>query len=251
MGTTIISVLPKPCKTLKFTVPPCFATFLQTTDTLLMIMQADYTVTASRNCQRQLLAVATTVTQSAPTNFFPDGYAQIIERLNDIHFKSMFGFTVSEFDAIHHALHLPEPVRTSECDTIDSKTAMLMLLAWLQGSHLRALEGQFGWGHSHSSRIIHHLSAHIYCHWGHLLDVTSGRHCLMVPQCLDYLAVAIERKTGLPSFWGTIDGTIQPIAMPMVNQQAVYNRHKWLHALKYQFIAMPDGMLYVSKPFDG
>ena len=125
------AILPKPCKTLKFAIPLCFAAFLQTTDTLLTIMQADYTTTASRNHQRQLLAVAAAITQSAPTNFFQDGYAQIIERLNDVHFKSMFGFTVSEFDAIHHALCLPEPVQTSEHDTIDSKTAMLMLLAWL------------------------------------------------------------------------------------------------------------------------
>ena len=39
--------------------------------------------------------------------------------------------------------------------------------------------------------------------------------------------------------------------MPNINQQEAYNGHKRVHALKWQFVATPDGMLFLSCPFDG
>ncbi|SPO23268.1 uncharacterized protein UTRI_01946 [Ustilago trichophora] len=95
------------------------------------------------------------------------------------------------------------------------------------------------------------MSDWIYKRWGHLLDVQSSRHQLASPRRLAYYAAAVERKFGLPWIWGAIDGTVQPIARPMVQEELVYNGHKRLHALKYQFIALPDGMVFCSVPFVG
>ena len=50
---------------------------------------------------------------------------------------------------------------------------------------------------------------------------------------------------------GAIDGTVRPIAMPMIDQETSYNGHKQVHALKWQFITTPDGLLFVDGPFDG
>ncbi|SPO30479.1 uncharacterized protein UTRI_05218 [Ustilago trichophora] len=214
-------------------------------------MQAENSVHAYRKRRRRILAVLSVLGRRAPTRLAAQHYHHIQAQLDDVHFKSTFGLTISEFEAIHHALRLPDPVRTSVNDVSDSKTALLMLLAWLRGSRLRSLEGQFGWSHSRSSRIIHQVSEFIHRRWCHLLDVTSARHRLLSPRRLDYYAAAIERKTRLPQFWGAIDGTVRPIAMPINEQREAYNGHKRVHALKYQFIATPDGLLFVSAPFDG
>jgi len=171
--------------------------------------------------------------------------------MDEAHFKSTFGFTIVEFEHIHHALRLPDPVRTREKDRLDSKTALLMYLAWLRGSRLLSLEGQFGWSAGRCSRFNHHVSQYIFRRWGHLIDVSSPRHRLLTADRLDVYAAAIERKTGFPGFWGAVDGTVRPIAYPDQDQRRVYNGHKRLHALKWQFVTPPDGILFCSQPFDG
>ena len=39
------------------------------------------------------------------------------------------------------------------------------------------------------------------------------------------------------------DGTVRPISKPGVNQRAVYNGHKRVHALKFQSLALPNGLI--------
>lgn len=39
--------------------------------------------------------------------------------------------------------------------------------------------------------------------------------------------------------------------MPKEDQQEAYNRHKRLQAIKFQIVAMLDGLLFCSTPFEG
>lgn len=214
-------------------------------------MQADYTIARAWRRRIQLLMMVSAVSRAPPTRLNPHGFNNIVQQLDDIHFKTTFGLTVREFNDIHNALQLPEPVQTTQRDAVESKTALLMVLAYLWGARQRSLEGQFGWSHSRSSQVIRATCQAIEDCWFKLLDVTSDRHRLLKPRRLDYYAAAIQRKTGYPSFWGAVDGTVWPIAMPMLDQQEVYNGHKRLHALKYQIIATPDGLLFSSEPYNG
>ena len=40
-----------------------------------------------------------------------------------------------------------------------------------------------------------------------------------------------------------IDGTLRPIRRPEKRQRAVYNGHKRVHALKFQAVALPNGII--------
>jgi hypothetical protein len=51
--------------------------------------------------------------------------------------------------------------------------------------------------------------------------------------------------------WGVVDGTLQPIARPENVQEAVYNGHKRQHALKWQYVSTPDGLIFLYGPEDG
>ena len=181
----------------------------------------------------------------------PRTYASIISSPNNDHFHANTGYTISQFEAIHHALKLPDPVRTHMQDCVDSKTAFFMLCAWLRNRLLRSLEGQYGWSHSRISRVVRHLTGWIYRQWGYLLDVQSPKHSIALLRRLDHYAAAVNRKFGLPRIWGAIDGTVRLIARPVVQEELVYNGHKRTHALKYQIIALPDGLMFCSEPFVG
>lgn len=54
---------------------------------------------------------------------------------------------------------------------------------------------------------------------------------------------AIQGGSGIYGIWGFIDGTVQPIARPTVNQENYYSGHKCYHGIKYQGIVTPDGLI--------
>ena len=72
--------------------------------------------------------------------------------------------------------------------------------------------------------------------YGDLLDnLNQG---WLSPQSLQVYADAIHNNC-----WGFIDGTVRPICQPKENQRMVYNGHKRVHALKFQSIVTPNGLI--------
>lgn len=61
-----------------------------------------------------------------------------------------------------------------------------------------------------------------------------------------------EKGAPLKGCWGFIDGTVRPVSRPIYDQEAIYNGHHRVHALKYQGVAMADGMIVsLAGPFVG
>ena len=64
------------------------------------------------------------------------------------------------------------------------------------------------------------------------------------PQSLQVYADGIHNKgAALDNCGGFIDGTVRPICRPKENQRMVYNGHKRVHALKFQSIVTPNGLI--------
>lgn len=42
---------------------------------------------------------------------------------------------------------------------------------------------------------------------------------------------------------GFVDGTVRPICRPGEHQRALYNGHKTVHAVKFQCVALPNGLV--------
>ena len=51
------------------------------------------------------------------------------------------------------------------------------------------------------------------------------------------------KGAALNNCFGFIDGTVRPIARPGENQRVVYNGNKRVYALKFQSLALPNGMI--------
>ena len=61
---------------------------------------------------------------------------------------------------------------------------------------------------------------------------------------LEKYAVAVaEKGAALDNCYGFIDGTVRQICRPQDNQRVVYNGHKRVHAIKFQSVTVPSGMI--------
>ena len=58
-----------------------------------------------------------------------------------------------------------------------------------------------------------------------------------------YAAVIAARGLPLDNCFGFVDGTVRPIARPGENQRILYNGHKRVHAIKFQSVVLPNGLI--------
>ena len=58
-----------------------------------------------------------------------------------------------------------------------------------------------------------------------------------------YADAVAAQGSPLTNCFGFIDGTVRPISRPGENQKVVYNGHKRVHALKFQSVTLPNGLI--------
>ena len=78
----------------------------------------------------------------------------------------------------------------------------------------------------------------------HSFRLTSWNQAFLAPPFLESYAQAVERQgSPLKNCFGFIDGTVRGISRPDTNQRVVYNGHKRVHGLKFQSVALPNGLI--------
>ena len=58
-----------------------------------------------------------------------------------------------------------------------------------------------------------------------------------------YAHVIHNKGSPLNNCWGFIDGTVRPVCRPGKNQRVLYNGYKRVHAIKFQSVVAPNGMM--------
>ena len=58
-----------------------------------------------------------------------------------------------------------------------------------------------------------------------------------------YANAVHDRGAALGSCWGFVDGTVREMSRPNEFQRILYNRHKKVHALKFQSVVAPNGFI--------
>lgn len=66
---------------------------------------------------------------------------------------------------------------------------------------------------------------------------------LALPQIKEYEASIAQACPGTYGIWEFIDGTVRPVARPLVDQEDYYSGHKGYHEVKYQGIVIPGGLI--------
>ena len=74
--------------------------------------------------------------------------------------------------------------------------------------------------------------------------ITQWNANLLSSDSLKRYADAVARRgAALQNCFGFVDGTVRPICRPGENQRIVYNGHKRVHALKFQSVTLPNGII--------
>ena len=93
-----------------------------------------------------------------------------------------------------------------------------------------------------SSIVVTHVTNFLHTRWGHLL--TNLNQNWLSPASLENFAEAIQRRgAGIDNCWNFVDGTVRACCRPGRNQRVLYNGHKKVHAIKFQSVVTPDGMI--------
>ena len=69
-------------------------------------------------------------------------------------------------------------------------------------------------------------------------------HLTGKPRLISNYARSVHAKgAALQNCFGFVDGTVRPIARPDEHQRMMYNGHKRVHAIKFQSVALPNGLI--------
>ena len=83
---------------------------------------------------------------------------------------------------------------------------------------------------------------HVYNNFNHLLTNMDQRW-LSPPKLEEFSTAISDKGAPLKNCWGFVDGTVRPTCRPTTNQGIIYNGHKRVHAIKFQSVATPSGMI--------
>ena len=173
--------------------------------------------------------------------------------LGDKEFLIRYRFTRRQVCWVHTALDFP-PSFSAPCRTTwSSMEGLLILLRRLTfPARLSELCTEFGRSTSSLSKISNIMLAWVWSRWGQLLTNPFGQPFFSADRVTGYgEAIARKMNVDLP-VWGFIDGTVRPICRPERHQRQFYNGHKRTHAIKFQAVAAPDGLIvHLYGPVEG
>ncbi|KAG0437591.1 hypothetical protein HPB47_017373 [Ixodes persulcatus] len=168
-------------------------------------------------------------------------------------FRRQFRFEKRDFPVLVKALQLPEYVTSAQGVRVSAREALCMCLRRLAyPNRLRDLQEYFGRHYSVISSVSNKVMLHIETKFGFLLnDMTC--HRWLTPAHLRGMSEAVHRKGApLPNCWAFIDSTAQPICRPSEDQHIYFYGRKGVHALKYQALMCPNGLICrLDGPYPG
>lgn len=140
-------------------------------------------------------------------------------------------------------LQLPATIRCSQRTTCNRIEGLCMLLKrFSYPCRYSDMIHRFARPVPEISMITNTVMDHIFVTHGH--RISRWNFDILSPAMLqEYAAVIHEKGAPLDNCFGFIDGTVRPISRPGQHQRVVYNGHKRVHSLKFQSVALPNGLI--------
>ena len=154
-----------------------------------------------------------------------------------------FCFHKNDVPVLLEALQLLQSFTCHQGTTCDGIEALCIILRrFAYPCRYSNLIPRFGCPVPELSMISNLVMDTVYQERNHRL--TQWNNTLLNPPLLESYARGIDSKgSPLPNCFGFIDGNVRPICQPEQNQRIIYNGHKRVHGLKYQFVVLPNGMI--------
>ena len=166
-----------------------------------------------------------------------------LDEIQEPECKAEFRFNKNDIPVLAEVLGLPETFRCSQRTVANKLEGLCMLLRQTAyPCRYSDLIPRFG-------RPVPELSLITNCVVDYLCDKYGDRlkqwnHQIMSPALLQTYADAVSAQGApLNNCFGFIDGTVRPICRPVELQEVVYNGYKRVHALKFQSLTVPSGLI--------
>lgn len=182
--------------------------------------------------------------QSKNPDFSYQCYARFdLEDIDLAECKAEFRVEKQDILRLAEALHLPNTFRCQQrsvCPGIEGLCMVLKRMAY--PCRYSDMIPRFGRPVSVLSLVTNRVVDYIYETHAH--RITQWNANLLNPDAIQSYAEVISGKgSPLDNCFGFIDGTVWPVSRPRIGQRAVYNGHKRIHALKFQSLALPNGLI--------
>ena len=166
-----------------------------------------------------------------------------LEEMEDDECVAEFRIHKRDIPLLAEALQIPESISCNQRSIADGKEALCMLLKRLAYPVMYSdMVPRFARPVPVLNMIANEVLDHVYTTHQH--RICEWYPEVMNPVALQRYADAIAQKGApLENCFGFIDSTVRPIARPDTNQRIVYNGHKRVHAIKFQSIALPNGII--------
>ena len=166
-----------------------------------------------------------------------------LDEIQEPECKAEFRFNKNDIPVLAEVLGLPETFRCSQRTVANKLEGLCMLL------RRTAYPCRYSDLIPRISRPVPELSMITNCVVDCLYDnhgyrLTQWNHQIMSPPLLQTYADAVSAQGApLNNCFGFIDGTVRSICRPVELQEVVYNGHKRVHALKFQSLTVPSGLI--------
>lgn len=166
-----------------------------------------------------------------------------LESMSDDESKSEFRFQRRDIYRLADVFNMPEEILCYNGLRVDSTEALCILLKrFAYPCRLLDLIPRFARPVPQLSMIAAKVMSYLYENWRQLLS--SFNQPWLSANSLEEYANAVHLKGApLQNCWGFIDGTVRPICRPGTNQRVLYNGHKKVHAIKFQSVVAPNGLI--------
>ena len=184
------------------------------------------------------------VYQSKNPDFPYEDYGKFsLDEMDETECRAEFRFAKTDLPLLVHALGIPEQFTCAQrtvCDGMEGLCMVLRRMAY--PCRYSDLIPRFGRPVPVLSMICNRVVDFIFD--SHVHRVTRWNPQLLDPASLQRYCDAIFRKGApLDNCFGFIDGTVRPVCRPGEQQRVLYNGHKRVHALKFQSVVLPSGMI--------
>ena len=137
-------------------------------------------------------------------------------------------------------MNICSPQRTI-CDRIEDLCMLLRRLSY--PCHYSDMISRYGRPVPELCMITNEVMDNIFNNRSHRIsrwnDYVLNRHLL-----LEYADVIRAKGSHLENCFGFKNGTVRLISHPDQQQRLVYNGHKRVHSLKFQSVALPNGLIW-------
>ena len=166
-----------------------------------------------------------------------------LDEMTDAKCLAELRFKKRDIPLLAEVLGVPETIRCEQGTLCDGMERLCMLLRRLSFP-CRYLDmiPRFAKAVPVISMVTNTVVDFLYNIHGH--RITRWNHDILGPDQMEIHAAAIAaRGAPLQNCFCFIDGTVRPITRPGENQRVLYNRHKRVHALKFQSVVVPNGLI--------